>query len=621
MIIDVHTHLGYHEVYSDPFIAGLMGGGEALEEGGQRLLSVAKRWLSDANGDRLVAEMDRAGVSRSVLLMIDAGVRFDDGAREISRIYELYRAVGERRPDRFVIFGGVDPRRGPAMEELFRRSVVEWRFGGMKLYPPMGFAPSDPALNPYLDLCAERGLPILIHTGASLATLDASYGDPRHVAVLAKRRPELKIIMAHGGYNLADRVVREVLECPNVWVDLAGFQVLERTVGSPEAAQAMSWAFRPELNRRVLFGSDYPLFHFSRPIQQDVDEVRHAFHASGCQDAEALERVLWRNAAEVLGVDEGARENAFAGFGAVALGSGDPDPSAGVRRVPGQPKPEIRPMAATDLEAVMALVAREGWRGYVIDDLRLILAVSPEHCFKAVCGERLVGSVFALTVGGVSCVSFFIIDQGYRSFGLGRALGLTCLEAARRDARLLVTYANRRAVAAYERVGFRPRGWVNRYVVSRAEGGAGRRDAAGDLSQSWADVAGLDAQAHRHSRQRLLDVLQSQSGVLPVGYRRRAGGPLQGGLVARRQPTGWVLGPVLAADDRSATDLIGGALDLLEAGEATMELKDDRLLNASQSRISLRPTGVSVLEMHIGDSSLGPQHGGLVYAAGGHHFS
>ena len=110
-----------------------------FERNTELMLSVARRWLADEMGDRLVREMDEAGIASSVLLIIDGGVQFGDPSMSIEQIYEVHRCLLEAHQGRFLVFAGVDPRRGRMGLDLFRRSVLEWGFSGMKLYRPMGF--------------------------------------------------------------------------------------------------------------------------------------------------------------------------------------------------------------------------------------------------------------------------------------------------------------------------------------------------------------------------------------------------------------------------------------------------------------------------------------------------
>jgi predicted TIM-barrel fold metal-dependent hydrolase len=299
MVIDFHTHLGSHRIYPERFIEVL------LDEDGcvphrELLVAQARRWLRDDDGTRLLKEMDEAGIGTSVLLIIDAGLRFGEAPLTIEQSYALHRRLLQRYPGRFVVFAGVDPRRGRRGLELFEQSVVDWGFGGIKLYPPMGFAIDDGRLEDYFAVCATYGLPVLSHSGPSSKGLDNAYASHRHVAQLARRHPELTFVMAHAGHNVGDPEVRRALEVGNVMVDLSGFQAHARDGRWSDKAQELRWIFQPDFNDRVLFGSDYPLFHFSAGIADDLRRIRSVFDALGSTDRRALENVLWRNADRLL---------------------------------------------------------------------------------------------------------------------------------------------------------------------------------------------------------------------------------------------------------------------------------------------------------------------------------
>jgi uncharacterized protein len=307
MVIDFHTHLGCHRIYPERFIEVL------LDEDGcvphpKQLVAQARRWLRDDEGTRLIREMDEAGIATSVLLIIDAGLRFGEAPLTIEQSYALHRRLLERYPGRFVVFAGVDPRRGKRGLELFEQSIVDWGFGGIKLYPPMGFSLDDEGLEPYFALCAEYGLPVLSHSGPSSKGLDNPFASHCHVAKLARRHPELMFVMAHAGHNIGDPEVRKALEAGNVMADLSGFQADARDGRWSDKAHELGWIFQPDFNDLVLFGSDYPLFHFSASIANDVERIRSVFDACESTDQRRLENVLWRNAERLLGRRRWRRE-------------------------------------------------------------------------------------------------------------------------------------------------------------------------------------------------------------------------------------------------------------------------------------------------------------------------
>ncbi len=299
MVIDVHAHLAFHRIYPDAFLLGLLHG-QNSSANTELMLSVARRWLADEMGDRLVREMDEAGIASSVLLIIDGGVRFGDPSMSIEQIYEVHRCLLERHQGRFLVFAGVDPRRGRMGLDLFRRSVLEWGFSGMKLYPPMGFSLLDETLEPYLEICAERRLPVLTHSGPSLPALESEFARPVYVQELARRHPELRLVMAHGGYSIGTPEVRRAVEADNVMVDVSGFQAHSASVGWDRATRDLGWVFEPDFHERVLFGTDFPLFHFAVGLKHDLERICSVFESHGSGDRSRLENVLAGNAERLL---------------------------------------------------------------------------------------------------------------------------------------------------------------------------------------------------------------------------------------------------------------------------------------------------------------------------------
>lgn len=299
MAIDFHTHLGWHALYADEFLAGLLEDGRP--ERRAAVLRSARLWLADECGDRLVREIDAAGLARAVVLMIDGSVRFEQSSLDLERAYDVHARLLARHGDRLVVFGGVDPRRGGALP-LFTHGVIDLGFRGMKLYPPMGFSVLDRRLEPFLDVCARCRLPVLTHSGAALPGLDAAFASPSDVAELARRRPEIEFVMAHGGFALTDSEVRRAIETGNVTVDVAGFQAHAARFGWDATRRELARAFAPWFNERVVFGSDYPLFHFSARLADDIARLRSVFDDLPAASEQAWHNVMTSNAERLLGL-------------------------------------------------------------------------------------------------------------------------------------------------------------------------------------------------------------------------------------------------------------------------------------------------------------------------------
>ncbi len=96
----------------------------------------------DGSVERLVREMEEAGIDKTVLLALDGNFKF---RHELSyKEYNNYVAeILNNYPDKFIGFAGIDPKRGDEAIMELERSVETLGFGGVKFYTLTGFCPKD----------------------------------------------------------------------------------------------------------------------------------------------------------------------------------------------------------------------------------------------------------------------------------------------------------------------------------------------------------------------------------------------------------------------------------------------------------------------------------------------
>ena len=115
-------------------------------------------------------------------------------------------------------------------------------FVGIKLHPTLdGYPGDDPALDPYLEVAADTGRPVAVHSAPGDA-------DPNHIRRLAERHPSVPVILYHTYLGPAEgrrRAVRYLADHPNLYLETSWcrWKTVLRFVeqAGPE---------------RVLFGSD-----------------------------------------------------------------------------------------------------------------------------------------------------------------------------------------------------------------------------------------------------------------------------------------------------------------------------------------------------------------------------
>ncbi|WP_337995273.1 amidohydrolase family protein [Burkholderia sp. FERM BP-3421] len=244
-----------------------------------------------------------------------------------------------RHPAQVVPFGTVHPGDEDCVREV-ERALDTLGFAGIKLHCHLlRMAPDDPALASILDAVAERGKVVNLHSGAvakNNAALDAvrAFCNVDRFRRALRRRPALRIIVPHIGYDEVQAYLDLMDEFPNLHFDTAmAFGGHRVAIGEtiPDVRPLVPARYprgmhpplpdpwRPALEQlvpqmqarptRFLYGSDFPYV----PYDWDL-EIRQL---TRYLPPEVLERVLWDNAAALFGAPrEAERESAAAAQGA-----------------------------------------------------------------------------------------------------------------------------------------------------------------------------------------------------------------------------------------------------------------------------------------------------------------
>jgi predicted TIM-barrel fold metal-dependent hydrolase len=209
------------------------------------------RQVFDAAGDpdpaRLDALLDAEGVDAALLF-----AEYSPGATGIQPVEDLLPIIA-RRPGRYRLVANVNPRlHTPPAAEAERQ--LDLGAVAVKVHPVHGaFRVDRDDLYPVYDLCAERGVPVIVHTGPSIFPgSQAEAGDPTLMDTIVGAYPRVQFVLAHGGRGhwYAD-AARMALARDNVWIDLAGLP--------PKRLPDYYAGFDlPALARKWVFGTDWP---------------------------------------------------------------------------------------------------------------------------------------------------------------------------------------------------------------------------------------------------------------------------------------------------------------------------------------------------------------------------
>ena len=269
MIIDVHTHLADERVFSQSFLDGVVGDYPDANLNPLILKALIKKTLSDYDCKKFIAQMDEAGIDKSVLLMTDFGYEEDMNWEEL---FQRYLAVIKQYPDRIIPFWGCDCRREGNYKYEFEKSIKEYNFKGIKLYPPCGFDLNDSKMLPYYEICQSYNVPVLTHTGASNSDMYNEYDYIQQLGEVIKLFPGLKIIMAHVTTEGFEKRVEFCKQNRNVYCDLSAFQ---KEAGSDKLVKKLT-ILENEIPDQILFGTDWPLYSLMGTQKKWVDYFKNS---------------------------------------------------------------------------------------------------------------------------------------------------------------------------------------------------------------------------------------------------------------------------------------------------------------------------------------------------------
>ena len=259
MIIDSHCHI-YPQAIARKAVASV-----------DRFYDGLPAKPHDGTADTLRVTGQAAGITRFVVHSV---------ATTPAQVHSINRFIADTQRqarDTFIGLGAMHPDSETLEEDL--RELVSLGLNGVKIHPDFQRfeADSEKACRLY-ELCEERGLPVLIHTGDSRY----DYSNPERIVRVLRAFPRLKVIGAHfGGWSVWERAGKLLPGHPNLTVDTSSsFHWL-----SPEQALSLIRAFGAD---HVMFGTDYPMW----PQQPELDFLNRLPLTE-----EEREQILWKTCA------------------------------------------------------------------------------------------------------------------------------------------------------------------------------------------------------------------------------------------------------------------------------------------------------------------------------------
>lgn len=234
MIVDVHAHLfDQHRHLGDTFV------GQAGKAAGHEV-DLSTHW----------SQYWGSAPAETVALVIGGKARLSGIWVDDEDVAEFVSSADGRA----IGFLSLDPTQPGWWDELVH-AHRGLGLRGIKLMPMYaGFDPSAEEFDPLWAYAETHGLPVLMHTGTTfMSQAVLAYARPALADDIARRHPELRLILAHMGHPYEGECIAVIRKHPHVYADISAlhyrpFQLWNTLMLVQEYGV---W-------HKLLFGSDFP---------------------------------------------------------------------------------------------------------------------------------------------------------------------------------------------------------------------------------------------------------------------------------------------------------------------------------------------------------------------------
>jgi predicted TIM-barrel fold metal-dependent hydrolase len=265
MIIDVHTHLNnYHE---------------------ERVRSI------DECLDNLLGDMQQNKVDYALILTSYKVTEHRPPTCDVVKAVEKH--------DHLFVVAGISylhykERDLREVSDFLKDGLVK----GLKLYPGYEpFYPYDKRCQVIYDLAMEYDVPVMFHTGDTYtAQGKVRYAHPLNIDDVAVDNPEMKIVICHIGNPWIRDCMVVIYKNKNVYADVSGLTLgnfsdkFERFMRN-QVKEMLTYAGDPSY---LLFGTDWPICNMGSYLRF-MKELKLS--------AESMEKIMWRNAAQLFKIN------------------------------------------------------------------------------------------------------------------------------------------------------------------------------------------------------------------------------------------------------------------------------------------------------------------------------
>lgn len=278
MIVDVHTHLSTREQWGPIFCEACERANAAM--GLDLHVTPQRHWHAMRDVDHAIV----FGIN-SLSLQMDTP---DDAIAAYAR----------QHPEKIIGFMSIDPHQPNAIEQM-ERGVYNLGLRGIKMSPVyQNYHPTDDMAQRIHERAQQLQLPILTHAAFhSIANTPMEWANPLLYDPVARRFPDLKIILAHVGLPWFVDAMVMVRKHANVYADISP------AFHSHWLYQALACCFEFNVLDKLLFGSDFPMATPQQAITtlRKINDVAAGTSSLRIPDEE-IEAIIQRDSLAILGL-------------------------------------------------------------------------------------------------------------------------------------------------------------------------------------------------------------------------------------------------------------------------------------------------------------------------------
>lgn len=267
MVIDAHTHFWFKGFMPEAFHRATAEEWASKKEGRKPEMVMPKieAGVTDPDGIEYIANMDKAGVDASIIMMTDFGTYWTGQEPAIPLEEQVIRLGDFQRENtgRLYACAFVDPRKKNCVQ-IMKKAVIECGLKGCGEFTTKSLPVSSDEAKPLVQVCADLDVPVVIHTRAG-SGIDMSGADftipnhnhPVHIANLLKNYKNLKVVIAHAGYpKWWEAAIQAAKGYPNCYLELSDWQY---GIVSMDDMVPILACMRDTIGAdHILFASDHP---------------------------------------------------------------------------------------------------------------------------------------------------------------------------------------------------------------------------------------------------------------------------------------------------------------------------------------------------------------------------